>query len=225
MEPSLPGHTAAVVSCHLERPLDDEAWERFSRLQERRPGGFAIAALIRPPHEGEEKGLWLERARQAAARGPLGHHTHWTSPTHARPTGGDPSARVREEADWMREQGLAATLFCGGGWYMDEQVAETIAELGYTDCTARGLAPCRVQLSSGAVLDELPTTHSLGRLARGALGPLDGYVHAYFHDYDLLDGRRRAALWTSLRLLGMRRPAGAFEADGPLIPFSRAFGR
>src|SRR5438034_6734496 len=23
---------------------------------------------------------WLERAREAAARGPLGHHTHWTAP-------------------------------------------------------------------------------------------------------------------------------------------------
>ena len=38
----------AVVSCHVERPLDDEVWARFSALQQRRPGGFAIAALMRP---------------------------------------------------------------------------------------------------------------------------------------------------------------------------------
>jgi len=102
----------AVVSCHLERPLDDRVWALFSRLQER----FPVAALMRPPHAGEDEELWLGRARAAAARGPLGHHTHWTSPTHARPTGGDPGEKVRRESEWLRERGLRATLFCGGGW-------------------------------------------------------------------------------------------------------------
>ena len=78
----------AVASCHVERPLDDRVWARFSRLQAARPGGFRIAALMRPPdpETGEDETIWLERARTAAAHGPLGHHTHWTSPTHARPT-------------------------------------------------------------------------------------------------------------------------------------------
>ena len=42
---------------------------------------------MRPPdpETGEDETSWLERARTAAAHGPLGHHTHWTSPTHARP--------------------------------------------------------------------------------------------------------------------------------------------
>jgi hypothetical protein len=222
MEPSLPVPSAAIVSCHLERPLDDEVWTRFLRLQERRPGGFTIAALIRPPHEGEDRARWLERAHQVAARGPLGHHTHWTSPTHARPTGGDPAARVREEAAWLRSDGLEPTLYCGGGWYMDEAVAEAVAELGYTDCTARGRPPCRVRLASGALLPELPTTHSIGALARQRLGP---YVHAYFHDYDLLDTRRRVALELGLRILGLRRRAGTFAADGPEVEFSQAFAR
>ena len=59
-------------------------------VEERRPGGLAIAALMRPPdavageHDDE---TWLRRAREAAGRGPLGHHTHFTSPTHARPSG------------------------------------------------------------------------------------------------------------------------------------------
>ncbi|MGH2997099.1 MAG: hypothetical protein ACRDM9_12360, partial [Gaiellaceae bacterium] len=68
----------AAVSCHVERPLDDRAWRLFSRLQARRPGGFVIAALLRPPDAGagEDEARWLERAREAAARGPLGHHTH-----------------------------------------------------------------------------------------------------------------------------------------------------
>ena len=37
----------AVVSCHVERPLDDAVWARFSALQDARPGGFPIAALMR----------------------------------------------------------------------------------------------------------------------------------------------------------------------------------
>jgi hypothetical protein len=224
MERSLPVRAAAVVSCHLERPFDAEAWRQFSRLQERRPGGLAIAALMRPPHEGEDRGLWLQRAREAAARGPLGHHTHWTSPSHARPTGGDPAARVREEGEWLRAEGLAPTLFCGGGWYMDEVVAGAVASLGYTDCTARGLAPCRVRLSNGMILAELPTTHSIGALVRGRLGP---YVHAYFHDYDLLDRRRRVALVAGLTVLGRRRPSSdTLSLDGgPELPFSEVFGR
>src|SRR5438309_11871672 len=114
----------AVVSCHVERPLDDRAWRRFSSLQERRPGGFAIAALMRPPAPEEDAELWLERARKAGERGPFGLHTHWTAPDHARPTGGDPAALVREQGRWLREVGLAPGFFCGGGWYFDEEVAE-----------------------------------------------------------------------------------------------------
>ena len=89
----------AVVSCHVERPLEDEVWARFVALQRRRPGGFAIAALMRPadPSFGEDEALWLERAREAASLGPLGHHTHWTAPDHARPTGGGTGERVLAE--------------------------------------------------------------------------------------------------------------------------------
>ncbi|HXG77434.1 MAG TPA: hypothetical protein VNJ53_12785, partial [Gaiellaceae bacterium] len=151
----MPGGRFAVVSCHVERPLDDEAWERFCALQRRRPGGFAIAALLRPPDaaHGEDGDSWLARAREASGQGPLGHHTHWTSPTHARPTGGGTGARVREEGDRLRAAGLAPTLFCGGGWYADEEVAEACAELGYADCTPRARRP--PSLAPGAPWAEL----------------------------------------------------------------------
>src|SRR5690349_20572858 len=104
----LPGGRHAVVSCHVERPLDDAVWRLFSDLQKRRPGGFAIAALVRPPDEtaGENEELWVERARAAAVLGPLGLHTHWTAPDHARPTGGDPAVRVRREGEWFAASGL-----------------------------------------------------------------------------------------------------------------------
>jgi len=214
----------AVASCHVERPLDDRVWGRFARLQVARPGGFRIAALMRPPDRaaGEDEPRWLERARAAATRGPLGHHTHWTSPTHARPTGGDPGERVRREGEWLQKQGLRATLFCGGGWYIDESVARAVAALGYADCTATTFrppyleagaprlalpAPGRLALPDGGELLELPTTHSLGMAARAALrlrAPRERVVHVYFHDTDLLDRRRAVALRFALEVLGRR---------------------
>jgi len=215
----------AVVSCHVERPLDDRVWARFARLQAARPGGFRIAALIRPPDPEveEDEAIWLERARSAATVAPLGHHTHWTSPTHARPTGADdPGERVRREGEWLREQGLRPTLFCGGGWYMDESVARAVAALGYSDCTATSFrppylerdaarlmlaAPGRLAFPGGGELLELPTTHSLGMATRAALhfrAPRESVLHIYFHDTDLLDRRRATALRLALEVLGRR---------------------
>ncbi len=238
----------AVVSCHVERPLDDAVWARFAALQEARPGGFRIAALLRPadPAHGEDESRWLERAREAAARGPLGHHTHWTAPDHARPTGGDAGARVLAEGRRLRELGLRPTLFCGGGWYADEGVAEACAELGYADCTATAYrpsylpagaprlalgAPARVVLPSGRELLELPSTHSLGMLAREALSPRGlgaEVVHVHFHDTDLVDARRRAALAWALRALARRRRpsdldalATALAGRAPVAPFEQ----
>ena len=212
----------AVVSCHVERPLDDEVWRRFSELQRRRPGGFAIAALIRPPANGEDEAVWLERAREAEQLGPFGLHTHWTAPDHARPTGGDPAALVREQGEWLRSVGLDAQLFCGGGWYLDADVARAVADLGYADCTATSFRPgyledgaAHLQLEEATWLElddgrrvlELPTTHSIGMLVRGVLGrPLGRQVvHAYFHDTDLLDRRRAFALRAGLAFLGLKR--------------------
>jgi hypothetical protein len=223
----------AVVSCHVERPLDDRVWARFAALQRSRPGGFAVAALIRPPDPdaSEDASVWLARAREAAAGGPFGHHTHWTAPDHARPSGdSDPALRVRGESAWLREQGLRPTLFCGGGWYSDLAVAEACAELGYADVTATAYrpaylppdaprlalaAPARVVLPSGVRLLELPSTHSLGMLVREVLAPQglrSELVHVHFHDTDLVDTRRRVALVWALRVLARRRQASDLDA-------------
>jgi hypothetical protein len=210
----------AVVSCHVERPLDDEIWGRFCTLQRRRPGGFPIAALMRPvdPAAGEDEDDWRERAHEAAARGPLGHHTHWTAPDHARPTDGATGERVLAEGRRLREIGLAPTLFCGGGWYTDADVAEACAELGYVDCTPRASRPAylgtsekwaslrepgRIQLHSGRVLAAIPTTHSLGDLARSLprWRALPAVTHVYFHDTDLRIRQRRTALMALLPVL------------------------
>src|SRR5262245_727269 len=204
MPPTTP-ERYAVVSCHVERPLDDAVWAAFAALQGRRPGGLAVAALMRPPdpdHGERDDETWVRRAEEAAARAPLGHHTHFTSPTHARPTGGDPGERVRREAAWLAERGVRPTLFCGGGWYTDRCVADACAELGYAECTPRATRPGYLaadaawaelaepaRLSLGAAeLCAVPTTHGAGDLARALLRPgLPARVHAYFHDTDLVD--------------------------------------
>jgi hypothetical protein len=225
----------AVVSCHVERPLDDEVWRRFSQLQRRRPGRFSIAALMRPPVAGEDEELWLERAREAEQLGPLGLHTHWTAPDHARPTAGNPAALVREQGEWLRAAGLDVRFFCGGGWYFDADVGRAVAELGYADCTATSFRPSYLEddaphlqlqeptwleLGDGMRLLELPTTHSIGMLARGVWGPFRRQVvHAYFHDTDLLDRPRTAALRVGLAFLGLKRTATDLrELQGRLRP-------
>ncbi|HXF98271.1 MAG TPA: hypothetical protein VNJ46_06625, partial [Gaiellaceae bacterium] len=126
-------------------------------------------------------------------------------------------ARVRAEGARLRALGLRPTLFCGGGWYTDLEVAEACAELGYADCTPRAsrprylasgepwaalAVPARVRLPSGRTLLAIPTTHSLGDLARAlAHRSLPELVHLYLHDTDLLDARRRALLALLLPLL------------------------
>jgi hypothetical protein len=222
----------AVVSCHVERPLDDRVWETFERLLARRPSGFVITPLLRPPDEaaGEDEDRWLERARRAAELAPLGHHTHWGGPTQARPSAGvDAAAHVRNEATWLREHDLAPRFFCGGGWYLDERVAETLASFDYVDLTATTFrqkyltqdaprlqlpGPRRLRLAGGSTLLALPATHSLGMLGRDLLR-LRGGVHVHFHDWELIDRRRALALDVLLRLLARRRqPASADEVAG-----------
>ena len=229
----------AVVSCHVERILDDRVWEGYRSFVRSRHGGFAVTSLVRPPDAsaGEDPELWLARMRELAALGPVGHHTHWTAPDHARPsTAGDTAGRVQREAEWLRSQGVAATAFCGGGWYTDADVAAACAALGYVDCTPRSHrpprlenggrwaelgAPALVRTASGD-LTVVPTTRSLGELARLAVRPgriEDPVVHGYFHDTDLLDGRRRRALAAALVVLGRRRRTAAVgEAAEALRP-------
>jgi hypothetical protein len=219
----------AVVSCHVERPLDDVVWAAFERLLDRRPAGFVVTALMRPPDRasGENEELWLERARRAARLAPLGHHTHWGGPTQARPRQSvDAGAVVRDEIEWLRARALEPRWFCGGGWYLDLPVAEALAASGYVDCSATTFrqsylgqgaprlqvpGPRRVRLPSGTTLLELPATHSLGMLARG-LPRLEGLVHVHFHDWELVDRRRAFALRALLPALRLRRRPLAIDA-------------
>ena len=211
------------------RPLQRAAPRRLRRDRARPPARSRRTARTRQ--------RWLERARAAAARAPFGLHTHWTSPTHARPTGGDPAERVRREAAWLRERGLEPAFFCGGGWYTDDAVRAAVAELGLVDCTPRTGAP-----SPGDAADDafarcarprrrsrpLPrrtctrTSTTTTCSTRGGALALAARARAARTPRCDRSDREAAAVQWPLRgdeaccrhRLGRRRPAGAARRDG-----------
>ena len=192
------GERYAVVSCHVERPLDDRAWQAFARLQERRPGGFAVAALLRPPDAaaGEDERRWVERAREAAARGPFGHHTHWTSPTHARPTdgeepGGASAARGRLAARARACARRSSAAAAGTRMPPWQRRAPT---LGYVDCTPRPVRP-----------GYLATGGALGRARRARRGSARRRRPRPRRAHDAHDRRARASRAAPVRAAGDRR--------------------
>jgi hypothetical protein len=239
----------AVVSCHVERPLDDAAWVRFARFQRSRPGGFRIAALMRPPSSeaGEREDIWLERVTIAREQGVLGHHTHFGGVDRARPPAPDLAPhRVRAEAEWLREREVVPRFWCGGGWYLTPSIASVLCDFGYVDCTATAFelrylasgaphlrvgAPCSLLLADGRTLLELPATHTLRMAARLAVSPRAigaDPVHVYFHDWELVDRARALALRAVLTQLGRRcRPydlealADGVRGDAPELPFTQ----
>lgn len=237
------GERYAVVSCHVERPLDDRVWRAFSRLQARAPGGFRIAALMRPPDGAarEDEETWLERAREAAVHGPLGHHTHFGGPDTARPPAGvDAVARFRGEVKWLQANGVRPRFYCAGGWYLDAALAAEIALAGYVDCSAvsfslpwLGAGDPRARLVAPARLEgllEIPTTHSLGSAAR-ALARLPDGVHVHFHDWELTSPRRRLLLTVVLTALARLRPvrdldevASAVAEAAPAVSIESVLG-
>ena len=214
----------AVVSCHVERPLDDAAWAAFAALQARRPAGLEIAALMRPPDPaaGESESLWLARARIARRARPV-------RPAHAlgRPGAGAPDrrrpgrARRAEQVAWLHERGLRPRLFAGGGWYMDEGVAAALAELDLADCTATAFRPSYLAAGRGSRSrwPSRPGFASARRRAARAPGHAlarDGRARGARAAYPPTStststtrtcstaGRRRALEW-ALRIIGRRR--------------------
>jgi hypothetical protein len=228
---------AAIASCHVERPLDDGVWRLVSKLLRGGTHAFPMLALMRPPEKDESETKWLDRARFAAAAGTLGHHTHYVSATTARPeaTTVEHARLVERQATWMRDAGLTPTVFCGGGWYVDERILEVISDFGYSDCTATGFRPrylangatrlsvsepVRIKLSDSRSVLEFPATHSLGMAVRAILrGELPSYrpVHVYFHDTDLVSRARRVAIMAVLSVLSRTRQAVSLDELVPEV--------
>ena len=88
-------------------------------------------------------------------------------------------------------------------------------------------SPARIEVD-GSTLCAVPTSHGAGDLARALARPgLPPRVHAYFHDTDLVESRRRTLITAALALLGRRRPATTLDdvaagvrEDAPLVAWS-----
>ena len=198
----------AVVSCHVERPLDDAVWEAFARLQERPPGWSrrrgADATARRGGGRARRGALARTCARGRSIARPLGHHTHFTSPTHARPTGGDPgrtgaargrlAPRPRPDADALLRRRLVHRPRrrgrVRGARVRRLHPTGDPARLPRGDAAwAELAAPAAIELGDGVVAAGRPDDARRGR-PRARAGAAASYrrrVHAYFHDTDLLD--------------------------------------
>ena len=130
------------------------------------------------------------------------------APTEQPKSHGEPprSADVRSSRLYLLSRGHLATVL--------RRVVSVLA-LVVLDVLglALGIYAALVETGAGPLL-AIPTTHSLGELARLALRPQkirDVVVHGYFHDTDLLDPRRRRALAVALAVLGRRRTPGDLD--------------
>ena len=107
-----------------------------------------------------------------------------------------------------------------------------VADLGYADCTATAWRPPYLPPGSPRAALAQPAWVQARRRPPGARAaddplarrrrdgrcsaPLPPVVHVHFHDYELLETRRRAALVATLVLLARRRrPVGARRARAP----------
>ena len=158
------------------------------------PGGLRPSARTRT--SGRERAREAPAAR-APARAP--HALDGARPRAAGatvPCSDGTGERVVAEAARLRELGSAPTLFCGGGWYTDLEVAEACAELGYVDCTPRATRPPYLGRRA------LGVSRAPSRV-RAALGP-----HTWRDPDDAHARRSRRALWR----------AGSSRARARLLP-------
>ena len=203
----------AVVSCHVERPLDDAVWAAFADLQRRRPGGFAVAALMRPPdaEAGEhDEELWLAARprgrRPRAARPPHAlHEPDPRTPDRRRHRAHGCGARARgcATAGWRRRSSAAAagTPIATSPRHARSSGTSTArrGRPGPATCSAtrRGRSSRRLPSSTSTASRcrscRRPTARATSRGRWRGPGCPDR-VHAYFHDTDLLDSRRRTLI-------------------------------
>ena len=200
-----------MVSCHVERPLDTAVWDRYRDLCIARPGWVShrLAAATAGRRRGRGA-VRRARPRGDGARAVRAPHALDVADARAadrrrRPGGagaarGTLAARARARAALLLRRRLVHR--CGS----DERRRRPGVRRFHRDAR-RGRRSCRptrrapsldapawIRLDDGRRVFELPSTHSLGSAARALAGDLPRAVHVHFHDYELLDRKRRAAL-------------------------------
>ena len=215
----------AVVSCHVERPL------RRRGVAPLRAAAAAAARRLRD--RGADAAAGGRGGRGALARAcPRGASSSARSActrTGPRPTTRGRRAATRPRSCASRASGCArpastSRLFCGGGWYIDAEVARGRRGARLRGLHGDGVPPVYLERGAPHLQLQEPAWLELGSRrapARAADDALDRdararrararsggqVVHAYFHDTDLLDRRRAAALRVGLAFLGLKRTA------------------
>ena len=175
----------AVVSCHVERPLDDAVWDRYRELV-RQPAGRASRSPRCMRAAGRRRGR-ASASSSGRARRPRSGRSGTTRTGRRRRTRVRPAAirpsRCCARAAGCASAGLEPRVLLRRRLVHGRGVLGAVAELGYVDCTATAArpsflppgspraaldAPAWIRLDDGRRVLELPSTHSLGAAARGA---------------------------------------------------------
>ena len=221
----------AVVSCHVERPLDDACWSRFSRSAGPAPGRLPDRSADTTPRCGRRRGRGSAGSSGRAGRPSKGRSA--STPTsslpgmHGRQNPGPstPSA-CGSEAGWLRESRSRAwrsSAAAAGTW--TRALAETLspssatptarrppsgrptsrrARRGSRPPTRRG-SPCRAERACSSSPRRTRSAWPPG--LRSAVARAATVVHVYFHDTDLLSAAATARSSSPCAVLGRRRRA------------------
>jgi len=199
---------------HTERLHSDKVWSRIKRLL-RFFNKFNVQATwfsINPSFVGyqamgfkEEK--WKERLKVLAENNQsIEQHTHFYKGEKGIPKGRgyDLSPehiikRIREDRNWLKEQGYEITGFLSGAWKINEEILKILAQQGYKyDLSINNLnlkQECSIKKINSLL--EIPATANIKRLfldiicfrlKRRALAHKGVSLYAvHFHDFDLRD--------------------------------------
>ena len=236
----------AVVSCHVERPLDARVWARVRRTAAA-PAGRDSRRSAHPAsglRGGRARRDDLARARARRGRPRASRPPHALHEPDARPAdrrrpgrAGRPGGSVAPRARALRRPSSAAAAGTRTqAWRRHVPRSDTWTSRrgrrarrtcrtgppGRSSTGRRGSTSAPRPCSTA-----VPTTHGAGDLLRAVVRPgLPAQVHAYFHDTDLVDPRRRRLIALGLRLLARRRPASDLDAvaasldAAPLVPWA-----
>lgn len=231
------GSRAKSLAFHAERLHDPPVWRRVERVARWMSRHEMNATFFVYPFRAQVAGRDIaDQVRALAAMGhEIGQHTHFYAGTRIekpdKVTDLSPANIahcIRRDFTTLQEMSMTPRGFTAGAWIVNEQVWDTLIELGFSyDCSVRVPKPTqmadvpdyRYERSPGVYCSDngrlvlVPTTCSLGEWFRWGRRPdTDRSVPhqlVYLHDYDLLMARYCWLLWV---FLGLHRGANMGRA-------------